>query len=382
VARPLHEVIIIGAGIAGASLAYFLARRGLGDGVLILEREDQPGYHTTGRSAAVLAEYSPLALIRRLVAQSAPFLRQPPPGFSESPLLERAGLVVVADAEAWPALERLTPVMAAEGIHAVPLGFAALAERLPVLSEEHVAGGLSFPGDGHLDVHALHMGYLGHARRAGAVLRVRAEVTGLLVERGRCVGVQTEAGAERPMSLRARWVVNAAGAWVGELGRAAAAAPIPFSPLRRTVITFAAPEELERRVRGWPLVEHEHRGLYFKPESGGLLASPMDETPSPPCDARPAEEDVALCAERLSRIAPPLTPRSISRRWAGLRTFSPDRVPVVGEDPRVPGLFWLAGQGGMGIESSPALGAIAADLLLDGRTERFDARLLSAGRFR
>jgi D-arginine dehydrogenase len=267
--------------------------------------------------------------------------------------------------------------MAAEGITAEPLGYAALQERFPVLSDQHVAGGLFFPDDGHLDVHELHTGYLGHARRSGAELRCSAEVTGLIVEGGRCVGVQTEAHGP----LRTRWVVNAAGAWVGELGRAAGAAPIPFSPLRRTAITFAPPEELRRESKGWPLVEHEHQGLYFKPESGGLLASPMDETPSPPCDARPTEEDVALCAERLSRIAPPLRPRSISRKWAGLRTFSPDRVPVVGEDPLVPGFFWLAGQGGMGIESSPALGEIAAELLLDGQTGRFDARLLSPARF-
>jgi D-arginine dehydrogenase len=129
------------------------------------------------------------------------------------------------------------------------------------------------------------------------------------------------------------------------------------------------------------MTDHDGAGLYFKPESGVLMASPMDQDPSPPCDARPTEEAVAAVADKLARMAPPLTPRAIRHKWAGLRTFSPDRVPVVGADPRLPGFFWLAGQGGVGIETSPALGAIAADLLVDGRTERFDAALLAPIRF-
>jgi D-arginine dehydrogenase len=129
------------------------------------------------------------------------------------------------------------------------------------------------------------------------------------------------------------------------------------------------------------MVDCEARRLYFKPESGGFLASPMDETPVAPGDAAPTEEDVAQAVERLATMAPPLAPRALRRKWAGLRTFAPDEVPVVGEDPRVPGFFWLAGQGGVGIETSPALGRLAADLLTTGRTEVFDAAALSPARF-
>jgi len=157
----------------------------------------------------------------------------------------------------------------------------------------------------------------------------------------------------------------------------AGAAPIALVPHRRTIVTFAAPAD----VRGWPLVQSDADRLYFAPESGGLLLSPMDEEPMEPCDARPDDEVIAQGFARLAGLAPSLVPQTLRRKWSGLRTFAPDRVPVVGEDARVPGFFWLAGQGGAGIETSGALGPIAADLLVAGKTERFDARALSAARF-
>jgi glycine/D-amino acid oxidase-like deaminating enzyme len=152
-----------------------------------------------------------------------------------------------------------------------------------------------------------------------------------------------------------------------------------LTPHRRTIVTFAAPDGVD--VRGWPLVHNESQHIYFAPESGGLLACPMDEEPMEPCNAQPSELVIAEAIERVQRIAPRLAPKTLRRSWAGLRTFVPDRVLVVGEDPRVPGFFWLAGQGGCGIETSGAVGQIAADLLLDGRTGRIDAALLSPARF-
>jgi D-arginine dehydrogenase len=134
-------------------------------------------------------------------------------------------------------------------------------------------------------------------------------------------------------------------------------------------------------VSGWPFVVSDPHHLYFAPESGGLLLSPMDETPSEPCDARADDVAIAEAFERLAPLAPALVPQALRRRWGGLRSFSPDRVPVVGEDPRLRGFFWLAGQGGCGIETSPFLGQIAADLLLHGRTDRFEAATLSPARF-
>ncbi len=367
------EVVIVGGGIAGASLAYFLAERGLGD-VLVLEREAQPGMHATGRSAASLVEWDAVPALRQLKRLGARFLRHPPPGFSTQPLLDPWGVLVTFQEPLWTIVRHIADELADGGTAVRVLGLAQVLERVPVLSPRWLDGGLLLPEDGHIDVHALLWGYLRHARRRGVECRCGVEVQGLIVEGGRCRGVVTAAGP-----IAARWVVNAAGAWAAELGHLAGAAPIPLVPHRRTIVTFAAPDGVD--VRGWPLVSNESHRLYFAPESGGLLVCPMDEEPMAPCDAHPEERVVAEALDRLARLAPPLAPRALRRRWAGLRTFVPDRVLVVGEDPQVRGFFWLAGQGGCGIETSPAVGQIAADLLLDGRTERFDARLLAPARF-
>jgi D-arginine dehydrogenase len=231
-----------------------------------------------------------------------------------------------------------------------------------------------FPEDGRLDVHELLWSYLRHASHAGVQRRFATEVIDVLVEDGHAAGVVTKRG-----TLRARWIVNAAGAWAGRVGRMASATTVPVTPHRRTIVTFAIPEGLA--VSGWPLTANESHRLYVAPESGGLLVCPMDEDPMEPYDAHPDEMRVAEAIERLEQVAPALVPAGLRRTWAGLRTFTPDRVLVVGEDPRVPGFFWLAGQGGCGIETSPAVGQIATDLLVEGRTDRFDAAQLSPARF-
>jgi D-arginine dehydrogenase len=181
------------------------------------------------------------------------------------------------------------------------------------------------------------------------------------------------------VELRARVVVDAAGAWAGKLGALAGASAIPLVPHRRTIVTFAPPSGLD--PSGWAFVSSEPHSVYFSPEAGDLLLSPMDEDAMEPCDAMPDEAVIAAGLARFARLAPTLAPRTIKRRWSGLRTFSPDRVHVVGEDPVRPGFFWLAGQGGCGIESSPVIGRIAADLILKGETRIFDARRLDPRRF-
>ncbi len=367
------EVIIIGGGIAGASLAYFLTEKGMTD-LLLLEREEQPGYHATGRSAAVLVEWDPIPALQELKVQGGAFLRHPPAGFSEQPLLQPSGILVTFQEPLWGAVQEVLPLLQERGTVMQLLSASAVVDRIPVLSAQHVDGGVLLPDDGHIDVHELLWGYLRHAARRGAQRRCSVEVAGVRVEGGRCRGVVTNEG-----EFSARWVVNAAGAWAGKVAALAGAAPIALTPHRRTIITFAAPDGLD--VGGWPLVSDESHRLYFAPESGGLLASPMDEEPMEPCDARPDEVMVAEALERLGTLAPRLVPKTLRRKWAGLRTFTPDRVLVVGEDPLVKGFFWLAGQGGCGIETSGAVGAIAADLLLDGRTEPYDAAALSPARF-
>jgi len=368
------EVIIVGAGIAGASLAYFLAQRGLGN-VLVLEREEQPGQHATGRSASVLSSLEPAAPVLRLKCLGGRFLRSPPPGFSEHPLHSPTGILTLeaAGARRAAAAREHAALLHAHGVKVLPLSAEEARALVPVLETSAFAGGVLCPEDGHIDVHELLWSYLRHARRRGAQLRCGEEVTGFRSEAGRCRGVRT-----RRAEYRARVVVNAAGAWAGPLAEAAGAAPVGLTPRRRTMVQFASPDGI--RTAGWPMVVHEPLGLYFKPESGGVLASPMDEDPQLPCDARPDEMSIALAMERLDRLAPALVPRSLQRTWAGLRTFAGDGVFVVGEDPRLKGFFWLAGLGGAGIETSPAVGALAADLLLDGRTARFDASLLAPER--
>jgi len=369
--RRRFEVVIVGGGIAGASLAYFLTDRGVTD-VLLLEREEQPGYHATGRSAATLAELDPITTLHALKVLGGQFLRQPPAGFAETPVLLRSGVMVLFKNEMWDAIRAAAPAIEQAGTRLVLLSPAQAVARVPALLAERFAGAALLPDDGHIDVHALLWGYLGHARRRGVEQRFGVEVRGVRVEAGRCTGVLTADG-----ELAARWVVNAAGAWAGRVGMLAGAAPIALVPHRRTIVTFAAPVD----VRGWPLVQSDADRLYFAPESGGLLLSPMDEEPMEPCDARPDDEVIAQGFARLAGLAPSLVPQALRRRWSGLRTFAPDRVPVAGEDPRVPRFFWLAGQGGAGIETSGALGQIAADLLVAGKTERFDARALSPARF-
>jgi D-arginine dehydrogenase len=369
--RARFEVVIVGGGIAGASLAYFLAERGVTD-VLLLEREDQPGHHATGRSAAVLAELDANPTLQRLKVLSATFLRDPPAGFSESPLLEPSGVMALFREPAWSAFRQAAPLIVEGGTRVELLSPVDAVARVPVLLPERFDGAALVPNDGHIDVHGLLWGYLGHARRRGVEQRFGVEVRAVRVEAGRATGVVTDTG-----TVAARWVVDAAGAWAGRVATLAEASAIPLVPHRRTIVVFDVPVD----ARTWPMVGSDADRLYFAPESGGLKLSPMDEDPMEPCDPQPDERVIAEGLARLGTLAPAIVPRTLRRRWSGLRTFSPDRVHVVGEDRRVRGFFWLAGQGGCGIETSPIIGQIAADLIVDGKTERFDASLLAPSRF-
>jgi D-arginine dehydrogenase len=368
-----YDVIIIGCGIAGASLAYFLAERGVPD-ILILEREAQPGYHATGRSAAVLVEFDLVPTVQQLKILGAQFLRNPPEGFSENPLLRPSGILVMVKGPLWELAQQMVPGLRQEGVVLNLLSQEEAFSIVPVVSPVHFDGALLFPEDGHIDVHELLWSYLRNARRRGAELRSGEEVKGLKARQGKCEGVITSAGV-----YHATWVIDAAGAWAGKIRAWAGPSSVQLTPYRRTIITFAPPEGLE--VKTWPLAADLSHELYFSPESGGLLASPMDEEPMEPCDARPDDLVVAQTIERLKQLTPRLVPKSIIRKWAGLRTFAPDQAMVIGEDPELQGFFWLSGQGGAGIETSAAVGQIASDLILEGRTERMDVKAISPGRF-
>jgi len=343
--------LIIGAGIAGASAAYFLSPDA---SVVLAEREDAPGYHTTGRSAAMHTETYGNEPIRALTVASRAFFERPPADFSETPLTSPRGVLFIARADQGEALERVY----AESASLVPsVRRASRDEALalcPMLDAGYVAAAVVEPDAQDLDVNALHQGFLRGAKKRGARLLVDTEVRSL--ERIDGAWHATTGGAP----LKAEVVVLAAGAWCDHLARLAGARPVGLAPLRRTAFLFAAPQGME--ARAWPLVEDAEEAFYFKPQSGLLMGSPCDETPSPPCDAQPEDLDVAIGADRIEQ-ATTAELRRLTRRWAGLRTFAPDRTPVVGFDPEVPGLFWLAGQGGYGIMTSPALGQMGAALI-------------------
>lgn len=362
------EIVVIGSGIAGASLAYFLAEAGMTD-VVVLEREAHPGMHATGRSAATLVEIDAIPTLQQLKMLGARFYHAQPDGFSEHQILERRGVLALFRDPVWSVMRDHTQ----PGSEAL-VPDAANARVGGLLDTSSFDGAVWFPDDGYLDVHELLQSYMRHARSRGVAFRTDSEVRAIVRDGDRVTGVETSDG-----TIAARWVVNAAGAWVGQVAALAGALPIAFTPLRRSAVVFPAPDGVDTGT--WPLVWSDPHHLYFRAEPTGILFSPMDETPLPPSDVHADDAMIAEGLERLRALAPAIVPRTLSRSWAGLRTFSPDRVPVVGEDPTLRGFFWLAGQGGCGIETSPAVGRIASELLLDGRTSRFDANLLAPSRF-
>lgn len=354
-----REVVIVGAGVAGASLAHFLVGAGVRD-VLIVEREAAPARHASGRSAEALIEVELDPLWQPLVAEGVRFLRHPPDRFTDAPLWRATGVMNLVDDEERAELVAALPGLHQQGITAELLEPDEVRRRLPYLTEPSFAGGCWLPDSGRLAAGRLVAAYLDSARRGGAELWLDTAVLGVETSAGRVCGVATTRG---PVGCNV--VVCAAGAWAGELGALAGASPIDLVPLRRTVISFDAPPGVD--ASGWPLLAHDARGVYIAPEGRGLLCSPMDEDPVAPCDARPEPALIELALERLGRLAAPLRPTAIRGARAGLRTFAPDRRLVIGDDPRRPGFFWLAGQGGWGIETSPAVGRIAAELLVRGQ---------------
>ncbi|MFY8084131.1 MAG: NAD(P)/FAD-dependent oxidoreductase [Rubrivivax sp.] len=345
------DVIVLGAGMAGASIAAELAphRR-----VLLLEREDQPGRHTTGRSAAMFFESYGNATVRGLTRASRAFLEQPPEGFAEVPLMSPRAALFVAGQEALPRLQAMI-----DAPDAAPtlrrLSPAQTLALVPILRPEAVAGGALDDSGCDMEVAAILQGYLRLARRGGA--QVVLGGTDVLLQRaGGLWTVDSRAGR-----FQAPVVVNATGAWADELARQAGAQPVGLQPMRRTAMTIPAPQGHD--TRHWPMVIDVDETVYFKPDAGQMLLSPANEDPMPPCDVAPEELDIALAVHRFEELTT-VPVKRIAHRWAGLRSFVADRSPVAGWDPRAEGFFWLAGQGGYGIQMAPALARAAAAMLL------------------
>ncbi|RWC47204.1 FAD-binding oxidoreductase [Mesorhizobium sp.] len=349
------DVAIIGGGIAGASAAYELAAV---SSVILLERESHCGYHSTGRSAASFTENYGNAVIRRLAIASRSFLEAPPEDFCDHPLMLPRGMLTIARQDQLGRLEeelekarQLVP-----SIHRVSPEEAM--DRVPVLRADYLAGAIVEPGCREIDVNELHQGFLRNARKRGGRIVTNAGVDAIERHKDRWI-LQTNEGL-----FAAPIVVNAAGAWADRVAALAKIAPIGLVPKRRTAFHVAAPDGVA--IAGWPLVNDVGEEFYFKPDAGRIFVSPADATPSEPMDAFPDDFDVAVGVDRLQR-ATTIDVRRIEHQWAGLRSFVSDASPVVGFDDKAEGFFWLAGQGGYGIKTSPALARACRDLIRTGR---------------
>lgn len=347
------DTVIVGGGIAGASLVGRWPGRL--DKVLLIEREEQPGYHATGRSAAVFAEtYGPPAVCA-LTRASRAFLTLPPPELGCAPLLTPRGVLMIAEQGQ---ADLLDAEEAQLGTHRPPgwqrLSAAEAVGHLPVLREEKLDGALFDPAVADIDVHALHHGLLRSAKARGLSVRCRAE---LQAAQRTATGWQLRVSGE---TLHAQVLVNAAGAWADPVARLAGLVPLGVEPRRRSAFMLDAPPIAG--YRHWPMAVALDNSWYLKPEAGGLLASPANADPTEPQDVQPEELDIALAMDRLAHMTS-LTLRRPRHAWAGLRSFVADGVPVAGFDPREPAFFWLVGQGGYGLQTAPALGLAAASLL-------------------
>jgi D-arginine dehydrogenase len=347
------DVVIVGAGAVGASLAYRLAPH---RSVLLLEREEQPGYHSTGRSAAHYTDVIGGTVVQALSEETRRFIDDPPAGFTDYPLLRNRPVLLLIGRDTANAHFDEASLAHLMGRLLFRLDLDKCLEQCPVIRPDKVSHGLYEPSAGDIDVGAIHGGYLKAARQAGAELACDAEVEGL-ERRDGVWQVTTRAG-----TFRAPVVANCAGAWGDVLAGLAGIEPVGLQPCRRTALTFRGPDGVD--CASWPLVADDGESFYFKPEAGLIMGSLADETPSAPCDAQPEELDLAQAAENIMAWTT-FDIRRFEKRWAGLRSFVADRLPVTGWDDTAEGFFWNIGQGGAGIQTSAALSAYAAAAILD-----------------
>jgi D-arginine dehydrogenase len=362
------DVIIVGGGIAGASLGAEIAahRR-----TLIIEGEEQCGYHSTGRSAAFYLESYGGPAVAKLTAASGSFLESPPSDFADRSYLFRRGALHLSDGE-WPEIP--------EGIESRRVDRPEIETILPGIQDQWTKGLLE-PSCADIDVAALHAAFLRKFRKKGGEVRTNAQ---LLNARGTGRGwkIVLADGNE----LAALILVNATGAWADLVAEVCGVDPIGFAPKRRTMVQLQVAAPAGFQLRSMPLIDDSLGRFYFKGESeNSIWLSPHDEIATEPCDAAPDEIDVAKAIERFESVVDWRVER-IERKWAGLRTFAPDRLPVYGFDSDAPGFFWCAGQGGFGIQTSPAASKLAAALLLEAEPDAMlagvDALNYSPARFR
>lgn len=355
----IYDFLVIGGGISGASAAYTLADHGT---VLLLEAEDTPGYHATGRSAALFTRNFGGPVVRQINSASVDFFRTPPDGFCETPLLTPRGCLTVAPAAHAADLDAIL-ALSQPGETITETDPRAACDMAPFLRPDRVARAVFEENVTDIDVATLLLSYLKGAKARGAVVRTKQPVTAL----SRDAGVWTVETAKS--SFCASTIINAAGAWADRIGAMAGARRIGIVPKRRTAIIISAPPDTDCAVL--PAVDFAGCDAYLKPDAGKLMVSPGDATATDPHDAWADDMDIALLADWIAQETT-IKVTKIDHSWAGLRSFVADDSPVVGFDPDVPGFFWLAGQGGYGIMMSPVLAMLTADLCTGARGSRTD----------
>lgn len=367
------DILVIGGGIAGLSAASALARHAK---VVVLEAEPAVGYHSSGRSATMLHYALGDPLVRALTLASRDFFEQPPDGYSDVCLGHRMPVLVHARADELADLDELDAAIApfTQMERLDEAGIIDLCPAIRIGDQGAIAALVDRDGI-RLDTHALLQGHVRALRQQG----------GEIVNDARVATVNRKAGewtvtTERGDTHSAPILINAGGAWADTVADMAGVEQLGLTPLRRTIITFDAPEHFD--TSGWPFAKTVGDELYFAPESGRLFASPMDEVADDPCDAQPDEYEVALAAHRVEERTTMKVGR-VHSRWAGLRTFASDRHPVAGFDSRAEGFFWLAGQGGFGLQTSPVMAAIVESLIAKTPwpTEAVAAEDLTPARF-
>ena len=368
----LFDVAIVGAGIAGASIASELAPF---MSVILIEMEDRPGYHSTGRSAAFWSETYGGPMVQPLTTASGAFLARPDRSFSEKSFLAERGALYLGQSVDAPAIAAFVDAFSDSDLALDVLDAETLTKRWPKLMPAWDRG----VWDGKcadIDVAALHAAYLAKAGRHGAVVACRDTVEHMSYANGlwwiQCSG----------SDYRASRVVNAAGAWVDHIAKLADVSPIGITPYRRTISRVRVDGDVPADL---PLVLDINGSFYFKPDTGGRIwLSPHDETPTIACDVAPEELDIAIAIDRFEKVMdwPVL---AVEHSWAGLRSFAPDRLPVFGPDPGNPQFFWSAGQGGFGIQTAPAIAKLLASQILgqapDEMVGAIDPTFYAPGRF-
>lgn len=368
------DFVVIGGGIAGVAAAAFLSEHGQ---VELFEMEASLAYHTSGRSAAMLVENYGSDSARPLVKAARPFLEDPPEGSVEAPLLSERPVIWVAGEGSTSVLSARADDARARGANCELVSPAEVIALVPVMDPGWLKGGLFEPSGADIDVAALHQAFVRIGRGNGLRIGLESPVTRLARNDD---GWMVRAGDRE---VEARVVVNASGAWGDHVAVLAGLEPLGLQPMRRTAFMVPASDA----STDWPMVVEANEEFYFRPDGIQFLCSLAEEKPSEPTDPRPRMEDVALAIERINE-ATTLEIRTVNSQWVGLRTFAPDRELVIGEDPTAPGFFWLVGQGGIGIQTSPAYGALLTSQVVgaplpDGFAEvGVDPATTSPARFR